>query len=166
MHPFDSGPAQPGDHRPDTGPADPGPVPVQRVSLRGAPALVQAVPYLLGYADLGDDLVLIATREHLTVLTVAVDLDALPDAHLWTAITPALERAGAAVVHLVAYPATPVNDARLAGLHAAFVAAATGPRTGSPSHGLSLPRAAGAGITTCRPLHRRGPVCPSRRTAR
>jgi Domain of unknown function (DUF4192) len=120
---------------------------------------VQAVPYLLGYADLGDDLVLIATREHLAVLTVAVDLNSLADVHLWTATAPALERAGATEVHLIAYPAAPVNDARLAHLHAAFTAAvgthpdkltagllATTARGRCWTHNLTAPAPTGPGL--------------------
>ena len=89
--------------------------PVPRVRLHGPGDLVQAVPYLLGFTGLCDDLALVATRDYLTVLTVRTDLGALAAGALWSATGAALASAQAGAVHLVAYPASPVTDAALRG---------------------------------------------------
>jgi hypothetical protein len=110
--------------------------PLPRIRLRGPAGLVQAVPYLLGYTSLSDDLVLVGTRDHVTVLTVRVDLRALAAGHLWTATGHALASAGATAVHLVAYPPVgEVTDLTLATLHAHLIAAnATRPPTLTIAH--------------------------------
>jgi hypothetical protein len=93
------------------------------VRLRGPGDLVQAVPYLLGFTGLSDDLALVATRDYLTVLTVRTDLAALTAGNLWPAAGAALTSAQASAVHLVAYPACPLTDAALRALHAHLVGA-------------------------------------------
>jgi hypothetical protein len=94
-----------------------------RVRLRGAGDLVAAVPYLLGHTGLADDIVLVAQAGATVVLTVRVDLAALTAGALWTSTVRALANAGARTVHLIAYPAGPVSDATLRGVHADLAAA-------------------------------------------
>jgi len=91
--------------------------PTRRVRLTGPADLVQAVPYLLGFTGLHDDLVLVATREHRVVLTIRTALAALDTDVLWTHTSTPLANADATDVHLIAYPTGPVTDLTLRDLH-------------------------------------------------
>jgi hypothetical protein len=95
----------------------------QRVRLTGAADLITTVPYLIGHTGLADDLVIVAQSGSRVVLTVRVDLAALTAGALWTSALAALTQAGARTVHLIAYPAGPVTDATLRGLHPVLAAA-------------------------------------------
>ena len=95
-----------------------------QVSLSGPAQLLQAVPYLLGHAGLGDDLVLICTREHRHTLALRMDLSLLGHPALWERISVPLSAAGADAVHLIAYLSGQVDENVLAGLHTAFTLAA------------------------------------------
>ena len=91
----------------------------QRVRLTGPAHIVRAVPYLLGHHGLRDDLVVLATRDRRTVLTARTDLSVLHQATLWAHAGPALDKAGARTVYLIAYPAR-IDDTALERLHAGF----------------------------------------------
>jgi hypothetical protein len=95
----------------------------QRVRLNGPADLVATVPYLIGHTGLADDIVIVAQSGPRVVLTVRVDLTALTAGALWTSALPALANAGARTINLIAYPAGPLTDATLRGLHQALAAA-------------------------------------------